>query len=75
MLAATAAVTTRASAARRSVVAGALVVRCKSAAAAPAADNVKNFKIYRWDPNEKVKQYQPLHLYEVMRLTCSLDYA
>lgn len=32
-------------------------VRCKSAAAAaPAAaasDNVKNFKIYRWDPHEK----------------------
>lgn len=29
--------------------------RCKSAAAAPAASaSVKNFKIYRWDPNEKV---------------------
>lgn len=28
--------------------------RHKSAAAAAASDNVKNFKIYRWDPNEKV---------------------
>lgn len=27
--------------------------RCKSAVAA-TSDNVKNFKIYRWDPNEKV---------------------
>lgn len=24
-------------------------------AAAAASENVKNFKIYRWDPNEKVR--------------------
>lgn len=63
MLAA-AATPARSAAGRRPVV-GALLVRLKSAAAAPAAaakdetpasasSNVKNFKIYRWDPNEKV---------------------
>lgn len=34
-------------------------IRCKSAvasAAAGTAENVKNFKIYRWDPNEKVRR-------------------
>ena len=29
-------------------------MRAKSAVAAAASENVKNFKIYRWDPNEKV---------------------
>lgn len=49
--------TTGSAVTRRSFTAGlarsAAVVRRKSAAAA-ASDNVKNFKIYRWDPNEKV---------------------
>lgn len=41
--------------------------RSKSAvAAAAASENVKNFKIYRWDPNEKVgtlcvQRTVPLH--------------
>ena len=59
MLAATnSAVTRRSSAGLASAAARSAAVRCKSAAAAaaPASDNVKNFKIYRWDPHEKVRK-------------------
>lgn len=42
----------RAAAERRA--AGSTRSKSAVAAAATASENVKNFKIYRWDPNEKV---------------------
>lgn len=51
--------TTARSSARRPL-ANAVLVRFKSAApaAATSGENVKSFKIYRWDPNVKVSMVQ-----------------
>lgn len=43
-----------AAAGRTAAASGATRSKSAVAAAAAASDNVKNFKIYRWDPNEKV---------------------
>lgn len=77
MLATTAAAA--ASGSRRSAAAGAKAVagwkaaggasRCKSAVAAASSESVKTFKIYRWDPNEKVR-----HLHDRRRQRSMLHY-
>lgn len=69
MLATTAAAAAAGS--RRSAAAGAKAVvarqqvagaaRCKSAVAAASSESVKTFKIYRWDPNEKVRHRHDRH--------------